>query len=97
MKEAAAHLQNHRLTFVTAVEDDGSVVGMLTERDVLRYMTHASDIAFFSGRASIEQPITKYLTEKAAMSSVRHPPKTRHPTNRPPKKHGANVRVCRCR
>lgn len=67
---AAHHLATQRLTWCLVVDDDASAVGMVTERDLLRYSTHAESLAFFSGGK--EDPcVNAWMTKREDMLSVR--------------------------
>lgn len=70
MSTAARHLITERLTFAL-VEADGGAVGLLNERNLLRYAMHAGDLAFFSGREKGEPTIDQWMTSKDEMLSVR--------------------------
>jgi len=69
---AAQHLLSHRLTFAL-IEDEAerTVVGMVTERDLLRYAMHAGDLAFFSMQGGEQRLVRRWMTPKEKMLSVR--------------------------
>ena len=75
MREAAEHIEANRLTFATLVDatsaEPKKVVGMISERDILRYLTRASDVAFFSGRTAGEEPVAHHMTKREDMTTVR--------------------------
>ena len=83
VSDAAKHLLENRLTFALVHDDQvsnsaalaasrgGSVVGMITERNLLRYATHAGDLAFFSGREHGEPTLERWMTPREEMMSVK--------------------------
>ena len=71
MREAAEHIERNRLTFATVVDEGSTVVGMVSERDILRYLTNATDLAFFSGRTASEEPVAQHMTPREEMTTVR--------------------------
>lgn len=48
--DAAKHIAKHRLTFACVVDPEGCVVGMMTERDYVKFSVRADSSRFFSGR-----------------------------------------------
>ena len=82
---AARHLESERLTFALVTDDvrapagqrhhadvvGQDVVGVLTERSILEYATHAGALAFFSGREHGEPAASRWMTPRSKMLSVR--------------------------
>ena len=70
ISQAAQHLQSNRLTFALVADDSRSeLLGMITERDILRYTTHAGALAFF-GKQKSEATIERWMTPRNTMLSV---------------------------
>ena len=70
LRDAAQHLMDNRLTFAMVLNRGKEVVGMLTERDVLRFATRLGDLQFF--RPSTEEyPVSEWMTPVSEMLSVR--------------------------
>lgn len=80
MSTAAQHLLKERLTFAL-VQSDGTAVGLINERNLLRYAMHAGDLAFFTGREHGEPTIEQWMTKKDDMLSVRLDDTLEHATS----------------
>lgn len=50
---------------------ESTVVGMITERNILQYATSASDVAFFSGREKGSPPTSQWMTPRDQMLCAR--------------------------
>ena len=65
---AAQKMAQERLTFVMVCEPASSttepphVLGMMTERDFMRYMTYASQHTFFSGQHPLDKRVSQVMT-----------------------------------
>ena len=72
MSRAAEHLLRERLSFALVVdESEGAVVGLVNERNLLKYANHAGDLAFFSGREQGEPCVDQWMSSKEEMLCVR--------------------------
>jgi CBS domain-containing protein len=76
--QAAQKMAQERLTFVMVCDPAADkaapphVVGMMTERDFLRYMTYATDSTFFSGQHPLDKKVSQVMTPLGRMTQL-HP------------------------
>lgn len=76
---AAQKMAANRLTFVMVCEDEGDsgadrdaphVLGMVTERDFMRYLTYAADHSFFSGAHPLDKRTDSVMTPLGRMTAL---------------------------
>lgn len=76
--EAAQKMAQERLTFVMVCEPTteknapAHVLGMMTERDFMRYMTYANQHTFFSGQHPLDKRVSQVMTPLGRMTQL-HP------------------------
>ena len=70
LRAAAQHLVDNRLTFAMVLDEDRTVAGVLTERDLLRFATRLGDLQFFRP-STTEHRTSEWMTPLSEMLSVR--------------------------
>ena len=70
LRAAAQHLMDNRLTFAMVLDEDRTVAGVLTERDLLRFATRLGDLQFFRP-STTEHRTSEWMTPLSEMLSVR--------------------------
>jgi len=79
--QAAQHMAKNRLTFVMVCEPSEDkeapphVLGMLSERDFMRFMTHASEYSFFTGEHPLDKRVSQVMTPLGRTTTL-HPTST---------------------
>jgi CBS domain-containing protein len=69
VSEAARIMANNRIGFTTVVDEDGALVGVLSERDLLAALSEGTEMA---GRTSVDSIMTKTLIACHMADSVLH-------------------------